>query len=86
MSAHTPADADARTKDILSHFFGMFPALKKQGRLVITSASAVESVRAGRVRGETTPSSICYGINNPTMYTLKFARTYTSGGPNFLPC
>lgn len=55
---HTPADADAHTKDILSHFFGMFPALKKQGRFVITSASAVESVRAGRVRGETTPSSV----------------------------
>lgn len=47
VSMHTRADAYTHTKDILSHFCGMSEGFKKQGCFVITSASAVESVRAG---------------------------------------
>ncbi len=41
----------AYTKGSWSHFFGMSEGIKKQGCVVITSASVVESVRAGWVEG-----------------------------------
>lgn len=51
VSMHTRPDAYTHTKDILSHFCGMSEGFKKQGCFVITSASAVESVRAGWAGG-----------------------------------
>lgn len=55
--SHTYTDRGAHIHDInvhtvreasWSHFHGMSEGLKKQGSLIITSESAVESVRAGR--------------------------------------